>query len=104
MPKFSFLIPLLLASPGVAQLDRSSLNGALTDPAGNRIPGAAVAAIQSATGLAGESFLDAQLRRDHYARQSRRDGKRDAQTVSACAANLILTSPHPASPRPFTAP
>jgi hypothetical protein len=56
MPKFSFLIPLLLASPGVAQLDRSSLNGAVTNPAGNRIPEAAVAAIQSATGLESPSF------------------------------------------------
>lgn len=47
----SLLILVLLPSLGQAQLDRSSLNGTVTDPDGRRIAGAAVTAIHAATGL-----------------------------------------------------
>lgn len=41
----------LLTSHLTAQLDRSSLNGTVTDPDGSRIPGAAVRATHSGTGF-----------------------------------------------------
>ena len=41
----------LLTSVAIAQVDRSSLGGTVTDPSGGRIPGATVTAVQSATGL-----------------------------------------------------
>lgn len=44
-------IALLLPCADFGQLDRSSLNGTVTDPNGARVPGAQVTAIHSATGL-----------------------------------------------------
>jgi len=44
-------IILLLPACGFGQLDRSSLNGTVTDPNGARVPGALVTALQSSTGL-----------------------------------------------------
>src|SRR5579862_9590490 len=41
----------LLPSIALAQLDRSALNGTVTDPNGARIPGAVVQAVQVGTGL-----------------------------------------------------
>jgi hypothetical protein len=48
---FSFWIVAVLSSLATAQVDRSSLGGTVTDPSGDRIPGAVVTAIQPATGL-----------------------------------------------------
>ncbi|HTS51573.1 MAG TPA: carboxypeptidase-like regulatory domain-containing protein [Bryobacteraceae bacterium] len=42
----------MLPCAGFGQLDRSSLNGTVTDPNGARVPGTQVTAIHSATGLA----------------------------------------------------
>ncbi len=44
-------IILLLPTIAFAQLDRSSLNGTVTDPKGARVPGVIVSATQSSTGL-----------------------------------------------------
>jgi carboxypeptidase family protein/TonB-dependent receptor-like protein len=44
-------VVLLLPLLGFGQLDRSSLNGTVTDPNGARVPGALVTALQSSTGL-----------------------------------------------------
>lgn len=41
----------MLTSAAIAQVDRSSLGGTVTDPSGGRIPGATVTAVQPATGL-----------------------------------------------------
>lgn len=51
MRYFSFLMMALLPFAGLAQLDRSSLAGTVTDPNGSRIPEAIVTAMQPATGL-----------------------------------------------------
>ena len=45
------LLAILLPVAALAQLDRSAMNGTVTDPKGARIPGAAVKAIQLETGL-----------------------------------------------------
>ena len=45
------LIALMFAAVALAQLDRSSVNGTVTDPKGARIPGAMVEAVQPETGL-----------------------------------------------------
>lgn len=44
-------VVLLLPCAGFGQLDRSSLNGTVTDPNGARVPGTQLTAIHSATGL-----------------------------------------------------
>jgi Carboxypeptidase regulatory-like domain len=47
----SFCLVLVLAGSCLAQVDRSALNGTVTDPSGRVLPGAEVVAVQDATGL-----------------------------------------------------
>src|SRR4029077_11649130 len=46
-----FCLLLALAGACLAQVDRSALNGTVTDPSGRVLPGAEVVAVQDATGL-----------------------------------------------------
>ena len=47
----AFCLTLVLAGSCLAQVDRSALNGTVTDPSGRVLPGAEVVAVQDATGL-----------------------------------------------------
>ena len=47
----SFCLTFVLAGSCLAQVDRSALNGTVTDPSGRVLPGAEVVAVQDATGL-----------------------------------------------------
>jgi hypothetical protein len=58
MPRITFL--LLIPVVVFAQLDRSTLNGNVTDGQGNRVPQAEVRAIQSATGLERRTITSSQ--------------------------------------------
>src|SRR5215813_2259900 len=56
LKKFLFLIMLFyLASPAMAQVDRTGLNGTVTDASGQVLPDTQVTAVQTATGLRRET-------------------------------------------------
>src|SRR5580698_4261402 len=54
-----FAVLFSLASICAAQVDRSGLSGAVTDPSGRLLPQAHVTAVESATGLRRETISDA---------------------------------------------
>jgi outer membrane receptor protein involved in Fe transport len=56
-PLFPLILFIALCATGVcfAQVDRAGLNGTVTDSSGKRVPGAHIAAVQTATGLMRET-------------------------------------------------